>query len=305
MGEQVILTDVGPRDGLQNQSKVLTIKERFDLVLALASAGLPQIEVGSFVSPKAVPAMAGTDLLVKELSDDRGFITPIVALIPNLRGYHMARCAGLSHVVMVVYASDSMARKNVGMSMAKAEKVTKAILAEALIDGIKVTTTIAVAFECPFEGVIEPSVTETIVDRFINAGAHNIVLADTIGAANPLQVRRLTKTLTAQYNADRLGCHFHDTRAMGLANVYAALESGVRRFDSSIAGLGGCPFAPGASGNVATDDVAMMCEQMGFDTGIDLDKLMTASELAAKLTDSNSGGSAKPWLKRHLSKKAS
>ncbi len=298
--EQVFITDVGPRDGLQNQSRILSVEQRVQLIGALADAGVGQIEVGSFVSPKAVPAMAGTDLVVRQLQADNHYTTPNVALIPNLKGYHLARSAGLSRVVMVLYASDSMAQKNVGMTMAEANRVTLQILDEAVGDGIQVIATIAVVFECPFEGAIDPSVSQSLVDQFIAAGAYQVVLADTIGAAHPQQVRALTASLVDRHVADSLGCHFHDTRAMGLANVHAALESGIRRFDSSIAGLGGCPFAPGASGNVATDDVAMMLAQMGFETGIDLAKLMIASDLACQLTGSTKGGRAKSWLVNQL-----
>lgn len=304
MSDSVVITDVGPRDGLQNQPKVLTTEQRLSLVQAIADAGVPQIEVGSFVSPKAVPAMAGTDDLFAQLQE-QGFGTPTIALIPNMKGYELARAAGASTVSMVLYASDGMAQKNVGMSMAEAERITEEILQLANGDGIAVIATVAVAFACPFDGATDPALTEKIVDKFIHAGADQVVLADTIGAADPQQVRTLTSTLVAQHGATQLGCHFHDTRAMGLANVFAAVESGIRRFDSSIAGLGGCPFAPGASGNVATDDVAMMLQQMGFETGIDLPKLLQASDLAQKLTGTAPGGRAKAWLQSHLIKQAS
>jgi hydroxymethylglutaryl-CoA lyase len=198
-----------------------------------------------------------------------------------------------------------MAQKNAAMSMAEAEVITLDILKLAKHDGIAVIATIAVAFECPFDGPIDPTVVEAIAATFITAGADQLVLADTIGAAHPQQVRELTSALVATHGPEKLGCHFHDTRAMGLANVYAAVESGIRRFDSSIAGLGGCPFAPGASGNVATDDIAMMLEQMGFETGIDLEKLMQASDLAQTLTGTAPGGRSKSWLQGHLAKKAS
>ena len=279
MAETILITDVGPRDGLQNQPKILSIEQRLELVQAISAAGVPQIEVGSFVSPKAVPAMAGTDQVFAAL-EAAEFSTPTIALIPNMKGYELARAAGAKTVTMVLYASDGMAQKNAAMSMAEAEVVTLNILRLAKQDGIEVIATIAVAFECPFDGPVDPAVVETIVAKFIAAGADQLVLADTIGAAHPQQVRELTAALVASHGAEKLGCHFHDTRAMGLANVYAAVESGIRRFDSSIAGLGGCPFAPGASGNVATDDIAMMLQQMGFDTGIDLDSLMDASDLA-------------------------
>ena len=301
MSETVVITDVGPRDGLQNQPKILSIEQRLELVNAIAAAGVPQIEVGSFVSPKAVPAMAGTNQVFAALEAVE-FTTPTIALIPNMKGYELARAAGAKTVTMVLYASDGMAQKNAAMSMAEAEVITLNILRLAKQDGIEVIATIAVAFECPFDGLIDPAVVETIVAKFIAAGADQLVLADTIGAAHPQQVRELTAALVASHGAEQLGCHFHDTRAMGLANVYAALESGIRRFDSSIAGLGGCPFAPGASGNVATDDIAMMLQQMGFDTGIDLDKLMDASDLAQRLTGTAPGGRSKAWLQGYLAK---
>lgn len=301
MSETVVITDVGPRDGLQNQPKILSIEQRLELVNAIAAAGVPQIEVGSFVSPKAVPAMAGTNQVFAALEAVE-FTTPTIALIPNMKGYELARAAGAKTVTMVLYASDGMAQKNAAMSMAEAEVITLNILRLAKQDGIEVIATIAVAFECPFDGPIDPAVVEAIVAKFIAAGADQLVLADTIGAAHPQQVRDLTAALVASHGAEQLGCHFHDTRAMGLANVYAALESGIRRFDSSIAGLGGCPFAPGASGNVATDDIAMMLQQMGFDTGIDLDKLMDASDLAQRLTGTAPGGRSKAWLQGYLAK---
>jgi hydroxymethylglutaryl-CoA lyase len=301
MSESVFITDVGPRDGLQNQPKVLSIDERLQLVRAIAAAGVPQIEVGSFVSPKAVPAMAGTDQVLAAL-EAAEFATPTIALIPNMKGYELARAAGAKTVTMVLYASDGMAQKNAAMSMLETEAVTMDILKLAKQDGIEVIATIAVAFECPFDGPTDPALVQTIVSKFLDAGADQLVLADTIGAAHPQQVRELTAALVATHGAAQLGCHFHDTRAMGLANVYASAESGIRRFDSSIAGLGGCPFAPGASGNVATDDIAMMLQQMGFDTGIDLDTLMEASDLAETLTGTAPGGRSKAWLKGYLAK---
>lgn len=301
MSDSVFITDVGPRDGLQNQPKVLSIDERLQLVRAIAAAGVPQIEVGSFVSPKAVPAMAGTDQVLAAL-EAAEFGTPTIALIPNMKGYELARAAGAKTVTMVLYASDGMAQKNAAMSMLETEAVTMDILKLAKQDGIEVIATIAVALECPFDGPTDPALVQSIVAKFLDAGADQLVLADTIGAAHPQQVRELTAALVATHGAAQLGCHFHDTRAMGLANVYAAVESGIRRFDSSIAGLGGCPFAPGASGNVATDDIVMMLQQMGFDTGIDLDTLMEASDLAEILTGTAPGGRSKAWLKGYLAK---
>ena len=305
MSNQVVITDVGPRDGLQNQPKILSIEQRVELIRAIAAAGVPQIEVGSFVSPRAVPAMAGTDRVFSALDAHSDYRTPSIALIPNLKGYELARDAGAKAVTMVLYASDGMAQKNAAMSMTDAEDITMKILGLAKQDGIEVIATIGVAFDCPFDGPSDPVLVQAIASKFIDAGADQLVLADTIGSADPQQVRVLTGALVESHGASQLGCHFHDTRAMGLANVYAAVESGIRRFDSSIAGLGGCPFAPGATGNVATDDVAMMLQQMGFETGIDLRKLMEASNLAETLTGTAPGGRSKVWLQGHLAKQAS
>ena len=300
MVDRVVFTDVGPRDGLQNQPRILTVDERLALIDALAAAGVKNIEVGSFVSPKAVPAMAGTDELVGRLPKDDG--VHYSALIPNMKGYQLARDAGTRTVNMVLYASEGMAQKNVKMSIAEAEEATRQILAAAAEDGITVVAAIATAFACPYDGPTDPGMVKDIVFRFIETDIEQLVLADTIGAGNPRQVRKLTRDLVASHGADRLGCHFHDTRAMGVANVFAALESGVYRFDGSIAGLGGCPFAPGASGNVASEDAIMMLEQMGVDTGIDLDALLRASDLAEELTGTAPGGRAKAWLGPWLEK---
>ena len=302
MSDSVLFTDVGPRDGLQNQPKILTVAERLRLIEAIAAAGVRSIEVGSFVSPRAVPAMAGTDEVVAGLPAAAG--VSYSALIPNMKGYQLARDAGVKTVNMVLYASEGMARKNVNMSMAEAEQATLDILACAREDGVAVIAAVATAFCCPFDGPTDPAVVRDVTARFIDQGLDQIVLADTIGAANPGQVRELTADLVAAHGSERLGCHFHDTRAMGVANVFAALESGIRKFDGSIAGLGGCPFAPGASGNVASEDVIMMLEQMGVDTGIDLDALLIASDLAEELTGTAPGGRAKAWLQPWLAKQA-
>ena len=276
MAEKVWITEVGPRDGLQNQSKTLTPDQRVQLVRALDRTGVPCIEVGSFVSPKAVPAMANTDQVVAALGNDERYC----ALIPNLKGYDLARAAGVKWVTMVLYASETFSHRNVGMSKSAAEDATAEIIKRAAADGIGVIATVSASFECPYDGPTDPEVVEEIAARFLAQNVDVFVIADTIGAANPGQVKSLMGNLVAQHGADRLGCHFHDTRAMGVANVYAALEVGIRRFDACIAGLGGCPFAPGATGNVATEDVVMMLEQMGYDTGIDLHALMSASALA-------------------------
>ncbi len=297
-GDPSIVNDVGPRDGLQNQQKLLKPADRAALVRALLNAGVKHVEVGAFVSEKAVPAMAGTaEVLAALQGNDSAGGRVLTVLVPNVRGYELAVAAGAKSVCMVLYGTDSMAEANVRMNRRQAESAAAEILARARDRGVRVNCTIAVAFECPFEGRVDPGAVMDIAGRFLELGADELCIADTIGAADPLRVRRLTARLVGELDAGRLSCHFHDTRAMGLANVFAALESGVRKFDASIAGLGGCPFAPGASGNVATEDVVMMLDQTGFRTGIDLDRLMQAAELAQELTGTAPGGRASAWLK--------
>jgi hydroxymethylglutaryl-CoA lyase len=296
----VVVNDVGPRDGLQNQPKILAAADRVRLIRALLSAGLRHVEVGAFVSPRAVPAMAGADEVLRNLAEAAA--ATLTVLVPNVEGYRRAVAAGAKSVCMVLYGSDGMARANVRMSRAEAETAAAEIIGLAGAGGVRVTATVAVAFECPFDGPTDPTVVRDVAARFLDLGADEVCIADTIGAAHPAQVHGLMQSLVDAHGPERLGCHFHDTRAMGLANVYAALEAGVRTFDSSIGGLGGCPFAPGASGNVATEDVVMMVQQMGFETGIDLGRLMQASDLARELTGTAPGGRAGPWLRRHLAK---
>lgn len=299
MSEKVVINDVGPRDGLQNQARILTPAQRLQLIQALLDAGLKHIEFGSFVSPKAVPAMAGTDELAAQLP--RG-ATEYTALIPNRKGYELARAANVRSTVLVVAASNTMNEKNVRMGTDAALAGCSEVLAQAKTDGLAVQACVATAWECPFEGPTPPQRVSELTARLLKDGASGIVVADTIGAAHPGQVRALMQRLDSEFGAQTFTCHFHDTRAMGVANAYAAIEAGVRRFDASIGGLGGCPFAPGATGNVATEDLVMMLKLMGFETGIDMDKLLLASKLAGELTGTTTGGRSLPWLSRNTAR---
>lgn len=292
----VIINDVGPRDGLQSQDKILDVNDRVRLIRAVVAAGVSDVEVGAFVSPKAVPAMAATDQVLQQIAD-LDTITKTV-LIPNLRGYELAKAAGAKRVAMVLYATDGMSLKNVNMSAADAEASARSICALAADDGISASVYIAVSFGCPFDGAVKPAHVGDLVSKYYDYGVEQIVLADTIGAANPKQVADTVEPIIAMHGGAKIACHFHDTRAMGLANVYAAFNSGVTQFDASIGGLGGCPFAPGATGNVATEDVAMMFDQMGVATGIDLPTLLKASDLAIELTGTTKGGRSRAWLDR-------
>lgn len=296
--ERVYLTDVGPRDGLQNQSKLLTVRERVLLISALIDAGVKQIEAGAFVSPKAVPAMADTDQVLAAVP--RKPDTRLQVLVPNLKGYQLAQQAGADQVLFVVCATETMNQKNVRLSIENSVQQLAEILAQAKADQVDVLTCIAVAWHCPFEGLTPVSSVQRLQHQLLDIGANQLVLADTIGAANPASVKQLLAALHGQGQNTPLACHFHDTRAMGMANVAAALDSGIRHFDSSIGGLGGCPFAPGATGNVATEDLVMMLEQMGLDTGIDAERLFMAGHLAGTLTAQATGGRAHKWRQLQL-----
>lgn len=301
VNNKVIINEVSPRDGLQNQDKVLSVAERVELIESLLAAGIKSIEVGSFVSPKAVPAMANTDAVFKALPADAADFS---VLIPNLRGYELAVAAGVKNISMVIASTETMNQKNVNMSVAQSLDICVALIEQGKAAGNNMIMCVATAWECPFEGKVEPQVIVDIVAKLVAAGASEIVLADTIGAADPSAVKTLMLRLVEEFGADMFSCHFHDTRGFGVANVYAAVEAGIRKFDASAGGLGGCPFAPGASGNVATEDVVLMLNQMGYETSIDLAALVAASDLAEKFTGVATGGNSSRWLKRQIEKNA-
>jgi len=300
--ERVLINEVGPRDGLQNQPRTLTAVERVQMIAALARAGLHHIEVGSFVSPKAVPQMAASDEVMAALPSLPGVGYSV--LIPNLKGYERARAVGARNLALILSATDTMSQKNIGMTMEQVFAVAADIMARSRAEGLYTQAYVSVSFECPFEGPVDPAVVEALTARLFAAGADEVVVADTIGAASPMQVRQLLDRLVARHGAERLGVHFHDTRALAVANCFAALEAGIRKFDSSIGGLGGCPFAPGATGNVATEDVVLMLEQSGFDTGIDMASLIEAALLAERLTGNCPGPRSKLWLRKRYGRSA-
>jgi len=301
MTERVIVNDVGPRDGLQNQARMLEPGQRVQLIEALLAAGLPAIEVGSFVSPKAVPAMAGAAEVVAGLPAGKANYS---ALIPNRKGYDLATSAGVSTVELVVASTETMNQKNINTGTEQALANAADIVNAASKDGVTTLACVATAWECPFEGKVDEAVVLEMAGQMFSYGADEVVLADTIGAADPAAVRSLTQRAADEFGAARISCHFHDTRGMGVANVAAALDSGIRKFDASIGGLGGCPFAPGATGNVATEDVVLMLTQMGFETGVDLRKLVDAVDLAIELTGNCDGGNSINWLRRQIEKGA-
>jgi hydroxymethylglutaryl-CoA lyase len=291
--DKVIINDVGPRDGLQNDPATVLPEDRAALVRALIGAGVPAVEAVSFVSPRAVPKMAGADQVVAAVDLNAADVS---ALIPNARGYELARAAGIRSVAVVLSATDTMNRKNINMDLDTTIAVCGEILEQARRDGVTGRAYVSVAVECPYEGLVPESRIVELTTGMFDRGAAEVIVADTIGAANPRQVKSLFGALTGEFGAARLSAHFHDTRALALANAWQALECGIRKFDASIGGLGGCPFAPGAAGNLATEDLVSLLHQAGFDTGIDLDALLDVVELVGRLVDHPVGGRALPWL---------
>ncbi len=296
MMDLVTITDVGPRDGLQSQQTQVPTEGKLRLIQALFDAGLPSVEATSFVSPKAVPQMADADLLLPQVKVPAK--ARLSVLVPNLRGLERAAKAGATEISVVLSATNTMNRKNIAMDLSVATSTCVTVLEQAHKLGLASRAYVAVAFECPFEGPTAPARVLELALRMCDAGAGEIVLADTIGAASPVQVQTLLSALLGHIETSRLGMHFHDTRGMALANAWAALELGVRRFDASIGGLGGCPFAPGASGNVATEDLVLMAQQCGFATGIDLQGLLRAVALAQQMVGYPVGGHSVRWLRR-------
>ena len=295
MAETVIIKEVAARDGLQAQPKHLTVEQRIALVAALAKTGVPELEIGSFVSPKAVPQMAGTDEIAASLpAADLAYS----ALVPNMKGYELAVRAGVRSHAIALAATEEMNQNNIRKSLEETFVMGEEILDRAAADGVAIHAYLAVAFECPYEGPVEESLVLQLVDRLMAHKPARLMIADTIGAAHPAAVQSMMQKLIERYGSDHLGCHFHDTRAMGLANVYAALQAGVRQFDASAGGLGGCPFAPGAKGNVATEDVVMMCQAMGYDTGVQMPALLDAVALLSEMIGAPQGGRAHTWLSK-------
>ena len=295
MAEKVIIKEVAARDGLQAQPKHLTVEQRIALLGALAETGVPELEIGSFVSPKAVPQMAGTDEIAANLPPAQ---LAYSALVPNMKGYELAVMAGIRSHAIALAATEEMNQNNIRKSLEDTFVMGEEILDRAAAEGVDIHAYLAVAFECPYEGAVEESLVLEQVDRLMQHQPARLMIADTIGAANPAAVHSMMHKLVDRYGPERLGCHFHDTRAMGLANVYAALQAGVRQFDASAGGLGGCPFAPGAKGNVATEDVVMLCESIGYVTGLDMAKLLEAVALLSEMIGAPQGGRAHTWLSK-------
>ena len=279
---EITIREVGTRDGIQSLGAFIDTAQKVELLETLAATGLRRIEATSFVNPKAVPQMADATDVMARVKRRPG--VQYEALVPNVRGAQDAIAARMDGILVVLMASEAFNRKNVRMSVD--ESVSQAAAIKSVCDsaGVPCTGAIGTAFGCPYEGEIAPSRVFSLIERYQELGFGEIMLADTTGMANPLQIERVMSEVFARYGSQlSFGLHLHNTRGMGLANVVAGVHAGVTLFDASIAGIGGCPFAPQAAGNISTEDTVHMLEEMGYSTGIDLSRLIAAARLAQEI----------------------
>jgi hydroxymethylglutaryl-CoA lyase len=269
---KVRLVEVGPRDGLQNEPREVPTAVKVELIERLADAGLPAVEATAFVSPKWVPQMADHTEVMARIRRKPGVSYPVLA--PNLKGFEAARAAGAREVAVFGAASESFSRRNINCSIAESLERFKPVVLESKKHGIQVRGYISCVLGCPYEGEVKPERVADVAAALYDMGCYEISLGDTIGVGTPAKAKAMIEACAARVPVDRLAGHYHDTYGQALANIYASLELGVRAFDASVAGLGGCPYAPGASGNVATEDVVYLLRGLGADTGVDLATLV-------------------------------
>ena len=274
---RVAIVEVGPRDGLQNEARTLTPKMRFEFIRHLAASGLKRIEVGAFVSSDWIPQMAGSRELILDLFARRNEFSKDVAfsaLVPNVRGMTDALATPIPEVAIFGACSESFSKKNINCTIAESLERFRQVTRMAKTQKRKVRGYLSVALGCPYEGKVAESKVVELTEAFLSMGVYEVSIGDTIGVASPKQVRSLLTKLKRKVPLKKIAMHLHDTRGTALANVLASLELGVRVFDSSFGGLGGCPYAKGASGNLATDDLVYMLQGMGYETGVDLGRLL-------------------------------
>lgn len=272
----VTVVDVGPRDGLQNEQTIVPAKTKIELIRRLAACGLPVVEATSFVSPKWIPQLADAAEVMAGI--DLGGKTRHPVLVPNEQGYDRAVEAGAREIAVFAAASESFSQKNTNCSIAESIERFRPVLARAGEDGLRVRAYISCVLGCPYEGAIDPAAVVDLAAKLAALGCDELSLGDTIGVGTPGRARGMLKQVAAVLPMDRLAVHFHDTYGQALANILACLEEGVRIIDSSVSGLGGCPYARGATGNVASEDVVFMLEGLGMHTGVDLDKLAATGQ---------------------------
>ncbi|MEM9170722.1 MAG: hydroxymethylglutaryl-CoA lyase [Pseudomonadota bacterium] len=275
MTERVRLVEVGPRDGLQNENEIVSLETKVALVDALSAAGCPVVEAGAFVSPKWVPQMADTAEVMARIARRPGVAYPV--LTPNLKGYERARAAGADEVAVFGAASETFSQKNINASIAESLDRFRPVMEAAKADGVRVRGYVSCVAGCPYEGAVAVAAVVRVASALHAMGCYEISLGDTIGVGVGPQIRDVVRAVAGDVPMTTIAGHFHDTYGQALANVAAAYDEGVRVFDASVSGLGGCPYAKGASGNVASEDVVYFFEGAGVQTGVDLDALMDAS----------------------------
>ncbi len=272
--EKVKIVEVGPRDGLQNEQKAVPVDVRLSLIEKLVEAGLKVVEPGSFVSPKWVPQMADSDEVYQRLNKRPGVSYPM--LVPNLKGFDAALSAGVEEIAIFAAASETFSMKNINCSMQESITRYRDVVARAHDEKIKIRGYISCVLGCPYEGDIAIDSVAEMAQGLLDQGCYEISLGDTIGVGTPIKARTMVERVAKIVPMNRLAAHFHDTYGQGLANLYAVMQCGLSVIDSSVSGLGGCPYAQGASGNVATEDVIYMLEGMNIETGVDMEKLLAA-----------------------------
>jgi hydroxymethylglutaryl-CoA lyase len=280
--KRVRIVEVGPRDGLQNESAIVSTAEKREFIERLSAAGFEEIEVSSFVNPARVPQLADAAELFAQLRTDTSRLR-YSALVPNRRGLDRALEAGVRAISLFTAASETFAQKNIGMTIPQSLETFRSLMPDAKGAEMRVRAYVSTAFFCPYEGRILPNQVIPVVEALLEMGADEISIGDTIGYAAPSDVDALTRALLPGLSVEQFAYHFHNTLGRGLANVLMALQHGIQIFDSSAGGVGGCPFAPGAAGNVATEDLVSMLTQMGIETGIDIDKVIYASQLLSEV----------------------
>jgi isopropylmalate/homocitrate/citramalate synthase len=273
--KQVRIVEVGPRDGLQNEKTIIPTEAKLRFIGLLNEAGLPVIEVTSFVSPKAIPQLADASAVFPAIEKKPGTAYPV--LVPNQRGMERALAAGVREVAVFTAASESFTRANINMTIAESIAAFRPVVAMAQANQMRVRGYISTAFGCPYEGRVAPKQVVAVAQQLLDLGVDELSIGDTIGVATPNQVSEIVPLLAQQAGLARLAMHFHDTRGTALANVLAALQAGITTFDSAAGGAGGCPYAPGAAGNLATEDLLYMLHGMGIATGVDLAAVVRAS----------------------------
>jgi hydroxymethylglutaryl-CoA lyase len=269
--------EVGPRDGLQNERVAVSVEIRLQLIEALAGAGLRAIECGSFVSPKSVPQMAASGEVFSRIRQRPG--VSYTALVPNERGFEAAVEAGVTEIAVFAAASETFSRRNLNCSIQESFERFRPVLTRAGERGIRVRGYVSCALGCPYEGAIEPNAVASVAEELSRLGCYEISLGDTIGIGTPAKTETMLTAVGARVPMERLAVHFHDTWGQALANILISLQRGIRVVDSSVAGLGGCPYAPGATGNIATEDVVYMLDGLGIETGVDLAKVAAAGRM--------------------------